>query len=98
MVGAVAGDGNTLAVCINELPITGDVPPMIGAETLGPIGPTRAGAVIMVVSGGAAFLRTNNDFSYLYASDTQKARNNNIRKARRARPPTGLSEQCSLTE
>ena len=95
MVGAVADDGNTLAVCINELPITGDVPPMIGAETLGP---TRAGAVIMVVSGGAAFLRTNNDFSYLYASDTQKARNNNIRKARRARSPTGFSEQCSLTE
>ena len=93
MVGAVADDGNTLAVCINELPITGDVP--LGAEI---IGATRAGAVIMVVSGGAAFLRTNNDFSYLYASDTQKARNNNIRKARRARSPTGFSEQCSLTE
>ena len=47
MVGAVAGDGNTLAVCINELPITGDVPPMIGAEI---IGATTAGDVIMVVS------------------------------------------------
>ena len=95
MVGAVAGDGNTLAVCINELPITGDVPPMIGAEI---IGATTAGDVIMVVSGGAAFLGTNNDFSYLYALDTQKAKNNNIRKARRARSPKGFSEQCSLTE
>jgi hypothetical protein len=47
MVGAVADDGNTLAVCINELPITGDLPPMIGAEIKGA---TPAGAVIMVVS------------------------------------------------